>query len=176
MDIRIATDQDRDDIIRVYSPAFPEGESEIVARLAINLLSENSMPPTISLIAETDGSVVGHIAFSPVGIDNNENCQAYILAPLAVKPDYQTRRIGSALIEYGMQRLSAMGVSVVFVYGDPKYYGRFGFNADAARNYTTPYNLQYPFGWQAIAIHECAAEKAPVAIHCVTSLCDPRLW
>jgi putative acetyltransferase len=176
MNIRIATTQDRDDIRRVYLSAFPEGESEIVAKLAIDLLSENSALPTIALIAETDGSVVGHVAFSPVGIDNNENCQAYILAPLAVKPDYQKHRIGSALIEYGMQQLSAMGVNVVFVYGDPKYYGRFGFNADAARNYKTPYKLQYPFGWQAIAIRECATENAPAAIHCVRSLCDPILW
>ena len=176
MNIRTATTQDRDDIRRVYLSAFPKGESENVAELAINLLSENSALPTISLIAETDGSVLGHVAFSPVGVDNNENFQAYILAPLAVKSNYQKHRIGSALIEYGMQQLSSMGVNVVFVYGDPKYYGRFGFNAEAARNYKTPYKLQYPFGWQAIAIRECATEKEPEAIHCVTSLCDPKLW
>jgi len=176
MNIRIAINQDRDDIKKVYSFTFPKGESEIVAKLAIDLLSESTTPQTISLIAETDNSVVGHVAFSPVGIDNNENCQAYILAPLAVQLDYQKRRIGSTLIKYGMQQLSARGVNVVFVYGDPKYYGRFGFNADTARNYTTPYNLQYPFGWQAIVLNECDIEKAPVAITCVTSLCDPKLW
>jgi putative acetyltransferase len=75
-----------------------------------------------------------------------------------------------------MQRLSDMGVNVVFVYGDPKYYGRFGFSADDARNYKTPYTLRYPFGWQAISIRECATENAPVGIHCVRSLCDPILW
>ncbi|MCF6147459.1 MAG: N-acetyltransferase [Candidatus Kuenenia sp.] len=176
MNIRIATNQDSGDIKRVYSSAFPKGESEVISKLAIDLLSENTTPQTISLIAEVDGSVVGHVALSPVVIENNENCQAYILAPLAVRSDYQKRRIGSTLIEYGMQQLSAMGINVVFVYGDPKYYGRFGFNADAARNYTTPYNLQYPFGWQAIVFKECAIEKAPVAITCVTSLCDLKLW
>jgi putative acetyltransferase len=176
MNIRIATNQDRDDIKRIYSSAFPEGESEIVSKLAIDLLSENTTPQTIALIAETDDSVVGHVAFSPVVIDNNENCQAYILAPLAVQFAYQKRRIGSTLIEYGMQQLSAMGVNIVLVYGDPKYYGRFGFNADTARNYIAPYNLQYPFGWQAIVLNECAIEKSPVAITCVTSLCDPKLW
>jgi putative acetyltransferase len=145
-------------------------------KLAIDLLYENTTPQTISLVAETDDTVVGHVAFSPVDIENNENCQAYILAPLAVQPDYQKRRIGSTLIEYGMQQLSAIGVNIIFVYGDPKYYGRFGFNADDARNYTTPYNLQYPFGWQAVVLNECAVEKSPVAIHCVTSLGDPKLW
>jgi putative acetyltransferase len=176
MNIRIATDQDRADIRRIYSSAFPKGESEIVAKLAIDLLFENTTPQTISLVAEADDSIVGHVAFSPVGIDNNENFQAYILAPLAVQPDYQKNRIGSKLIEYGMQELSALGVNVVLVYGDPKYYGRFGFSADAAHQYTTPYKLQYPFGWQAIVLNECAIEKSPVAITCVTSLCDPNLW
>lgn len=175
MNIRIATNQDCNDIKRIYSSAFLKGENEIVAKLAIDLLSENTTPHTHSLIAEIDNSVVGHVAFSSVGIDNNRHCQAYILAPLAVQPDYQKRRIGSKLVEYGIQQLSTTGIHVVFVYGDPKYYGRFGFNADTARNYTVPYNLQYPFGWQALIFNECAIEKVPVTINFVTALCDPNL-
>jgi putative acetyltransferase len=69
-----------------------------------------------------------------------------------------------------------MGVDLLFVYGDPKYYGRFGFNADTARNYTAPYNLQYPFGWQAIALNEFDLARAAVTISCIASLCDPKLW
>jgi len=176
MNIRIATNQDRDDVQRVHLCAFPQGEREIVSKLAIDLLFEETTPQTISLVAETDGAIVGHIAFSPVIIDNNENFQGYILAPLGVKPDYQKRRIASKLIECGIQQLSVMGVNVVFVYGDPKYYGRFGFSADAAHQYTTPYKLLYPFGWQAVVLNECDIIKPPVAITCVTSLCDPKLW
>lgn len=89
---------------------------------------------------------MGHVAFSPVKIGNNVNLQSYILAPLGVKPEYQDRRIGSKLIESGMQRLLKMGANVLFVHGAPKYYSRFGFNADAASRYTPPYKLQYPFG------------------------------
>jgi putative acetyltransferase len=176
VNIRIATNQDRDDVQRVYSSAFPKGESEIVSKLAIDLLSEKTTPRTISLVAETDGAIVGHIAFSPVTIENNESWQGYILAPLAVKPDYQKRRVGSKLVEYGMKQLSAVGVNVVFVYGDPQYYGRFGFSADAAHQYTAPYRLQYPFGWQAIVLNKYDIEKSPVVISCVNSLRDPKLW
>lgn len=176
LNIRIATNQKRDAIERVYSSAFAKDESDPVARLALDLLSENTTPPTISLIADTDDSVVGHVAFSPVGIADSEACQAYILAPLAVKADYQKRGIGSALVECGMRQLSAMGVNLVFVYGDPKYYGRFGFDTDAAQNYTPPYSLQYPYGWQAAVLKECAFGKAPVAINCVASLCHAELW
>jgi putative acetyltransferase len=163
-------------IKRIYFSAFPKDESEIVSKLAIELLSDNSTPQTISLNAEVNESAVGHIAFSPVVMDNNENCQAYILAPLAVQASWQKRRIGSTLIKYGMRKLSDIGVSIIFVYGDPKYYGRFGFNADTAHKFTAPYNLQYPFAWLAIALNEWAIVNTPATITCVDPLCDPKLW
>jgi putative acetyltransferase len=156
--------------------AFAEDERDIVSKLAVNLLAEESTPQTISLVAETEGIVVGHVAFSPVSFDNNEHGQGYILAPLGVKPDYQKCHIGSKLIESGMQQLSRMGVDILFVYGDPEYYGRFGFSVDAAECYIPPYKLQYPFGWQGLALNECSTGKSSIKIACVTSLCDPALW
>ena len=176
MRIRIATSLDRDDVRGVHLCAFPEGEREIVSKLAVNLLSEETTPQTISLVAETAGTVVGHVAFSPVTIDNNESLQGYILAPLGVKPDYQKRQIGSKLIENGVQQLLKTGVDILFVYGDPKYYSRFGFSADAAGRHPPPYQLQYPFGWQAIALNDGTIAKPSVKMTCVTSLCDPELW
>jgi len=176
MSIRIATSLDRDNVRDVYLCAFSEGEREIVSKLAINLLSERTAPQTISLMAESEGAVVGHVAFSPVTIDNNENLQGYILAPLGVKPDYQKRRIGSKLVGSGMQQLLKMGVNILFVYGDPEYYSKFGFSADVADRYTPPYKLQYPFGWQAIVLNECNIVQSSIGIACVTSLCDPELW
>lgn len=176
MSIRSATPQDQDGIQSVHWSAFGEDEREMVSRLAVNLLAEEGRPQTISLVAEIGGTVVGHVAFSPVALANDKNFQGYILAPLGVKPTYQKHRIGSKLIEHGLEQLSAMGVHVVFVYGDPKFYGRFGFTADAAHQYTPPYNLQYPFGWQAIVLNKYNIEKPPVAITCVTSLFDQKLW
>lgn len=176
MNIRIATAQDGDAIKQIYLSAFTEEENEIVATLAVELLAENSVLPILSLVAEMEGAVVGHVAFSPVEIDNQAAIQAYILAPLAVRPDCQKQRIGSALVEYGMQRLSALGVDIIFVYGAPEYYGRFGFNADTAQGYSAPYPLQYPFGWQAVAIRDCVIENGPHATQCVQALCKPSLW
>jgi putative acetyltransferase len=142
----------------------------------VELLAESSALPIISLVAEMEDAVVGHVAFSPLKIDKQATIQAYILAPLAVRPDCQKQRIGSALVEYGLQRLSAMGVDIIFVYGAPEYYGRFGFSAEAAQNFSAPYPLQYPFGWQAIAIRDCAVENGPNAMQCVKALCNPLLW
>ena len=176
MHTRAATNLDRDDIHSVHRAAFAEGERELVSKLAVNLLAEESTPQTISLVAESEGIVVGHVAFSPVTIDNDGNFRGFILAPLGVKPDHQKRRIGSKLIESGMQQLSKMGVGIIFVYGDPEYYSKFGFGVDAAERYIPPYKLQYPFGWQGIALNKCSAGKSSANIVCVTSLSDPALW
>lgn len=176
MHFRIATKLDRDGVSAVYFCAFSDAEREIVSKLAINLLSEETTPETISLVAETEGAVVGHIAFSPVTIDDTEKHQGYILAPLGVKPGHQKRRIGSGLVDSGMQQLKKMGVNILFVYGDPEYYSRFGFSADAAEQYTPPYRLRYPFGWQAITLNEWDHDQSSRRIACVTSLCDPELW
>jgi putative acetyltransferase len=174
--IRVATSLDCEDVREIHLCAFPEGEKQIVSTLAVNLLSEETSPKTISLVAEADGAVVGHIALSPVTVNNNKNWRGYILAPLGVKPEYQKRQIGSKLIESSMERLSRMGVNVLFVYGDPKYYGKFGFNADLASGYSPPYELQYPFGWQAIILNEGVFTESTVKISCVDPLKDAELW
>jgi len=176
MHIRTAISSDFDDIREVHLCTFPEGEREIVSKLAIDLLAEKTMPQTISLVAETDNTVVGHVAFSPVKFDNNDNLQGYILAPLAVMPDYQKKRIGSNLIESGIQILLKMEVDILFVYGDPKYYSKFGFNAEDAENFIPQYKLQYPFGWLAIILNELSIESEPCSIVCVASLGDQKLW
>jgi putative acetyltransferase len=176
MQIRLATQQDADQIRGVHLSAFPVGEGQVVARLAVSLLSEETTPATVSLVGEDDGVAVGHVAFSPVAIETAAGLQGYILAPLAVRPDYQRRCIGSRLVENGMQRLSDMAVSILFVYGDPKYYGRFGFSVETAEGYVPPYALLYPFGWQGIILGAPRAGGSPARIACVTSLRDPALW
>ena len=81
---------------------------------------------TVSLVADLDGRVVGHIAFSPVTIsDGSPNW--YGLGPVSVLPEYQRRGIGSALIQEGMSRLKALGARGCCLVGHPEYYGRFGF-------------------------------------------------
>ena len=176
MHIRKATILDQDDIRSVHLSAFAEDEREIVSNLAVSLLLEETTPQTISLVAEAEGAVVGHVAFSPVTAVNNEVFQGYILAPLGVKPDHQKRGIGAKLIDTGIRQLARTGVHVLFVYGDPGYYGRFGFTPDAAEPYAPPYRLQYPFGWQGMILNACGTGRSSSTIACVAPLCDPELW
>lgn len=172
--IRPAHDRDREAIGQIHLAAFSDAENRTVATLADNLLGETSQPPTLSLLAEIQGKLIGHIAFSPVTLDTAPHIQGYILAPLGIDPAHQRQGIGSRLIDHGIQQLSEMEVDLVFVYGDPAYYGRFGFREKTAHPYPPPYPLEYPFGWQAWKLTDKNA--SPGSISCVPSLCSPELW
>jgi putative acetyltransferase len=176
MNLRPATTADRDAIRRIHLSAFPQGEGDLVSALAVDLLaSDAAAERNLSLVAEIDGQAVGHVAFSPLSIGNDE-FRGYILAPLGVRPEHHKHGVGTALIKHGLQLLAAMRIQVVLVYGDPAYYGRFGFSADAARRYSAPYSLKYPFGWQALPLNDPVPDQQPIAISCVAALRRPELW
>ena len=81
---------------------------------------------TLSLVAEVDGRVVGHIAFSPIAIsDGTDNW--YGLGPVSVLPMYQRMGIGKALIQEGLSRLKDQGAKGCCLVGHPQYYRKFGF-------------------------------------------------
>jgi putative acetyltransferase len=81
---------------------------------------------TVSLVAEMDGRVVGHIAFSPVTIsDGTQNW--YGLGPVSVLPAYHRQGIGKALIREGLSRLKTMHAQGCCLVGHPDYYRKFGF-------------------------------------------------
>ncbi len=82
---------------------------------------------TISLVAEIDGRVVGHIAFSPVTISNGEK-DWYGLGPISVLPEYQRQGIGKTLVNEGLSLLKELGGQGCALVGDPNYYKRFGFH------------------------------------------------
>lgn len=84
----------------------------------------------ISLVAEIEHQVVGHILFTPVQIDGADpGLSAMGLAPMAVRPEFQRRGIGSALVKAGLDACRAAGHHLVVVLGHPGFYPRFGFVA-----------------------------------------------
>jgi putative acetyltransferase len=103
---------------------------------------------TVSLVAEIDGNVVGHVAFSPVTISDG-NPHWYGLGPVSVLPQHQRQGIGTALIRAGLSLLQARGAQGCALVGEPAYYQRFGFrNLPALTLEGVPpeYFLVLPFG------------------------------
>ena len=81
---------------------------------------------TLSLVAEMDGRVIGHIAFSPVTLsDGTPNW--YGLGPVSVLPEHQRKGIGKTLIEEGLSRLKDLNARGCCLVGHPEYYRKFGF-------------------------------------------------
>lgn len=84
---------------------------------------------SVSLVADDEGNVVGHVACSPVLIDGTWR-QWYGLGPIGVRPDRQRRGIGGALVRAAIAQLRDASAAGVVLVGDPAFYGRFGFRPD----------------------------------------------
>jgi putative acetyltransferase len=124
--VRPESESDHDAIRHVNVAAFKDHPfSQQTEHLIVDALRAADAL-TLSLVAELDGEVVGHIAFSPARI-GDASSNWYLLGPVAVHPDHQGRGIGRALIECGLSSLRALGGRGCVLVGDPALYGRFGF-------------------------------------------------
>jgi putative acetyltransferase len=94
----------------------------------------------VSLVAEEDGRVVGHILFSELPIETRSGTRAALsLAPVAVVPSHQRRGIGSMLTREGLRACTEAGHRIVVVLGHPEFYPRFGFSATLAERLRSPF-------------------------------------
>jgi putative acetyltransferase len=84
---------------------------------------------TVSLVAEREGEIVGHVAISPVTFEDGASGW-FGLGPVSVAPELQGRGIGSRLVREALVALRALGGRGCVLVGEPAYYGRFGFRAD----------------------------------------------
>lgn len=122
MIIRAERESDWDAVRRVNESAFgAPAEANLVESL------RTRVRPLVSLVAEIDGGIVGHILFTPVSLSDHADLKAMALAPMAVAPEQQRKGIGSALVHAGLEQCRNLGMAAVFVLGHPEYYPRFGF-------------------------------------------------
>lgn len=133
----------------------PEREADIAAIHEVNTLAfgqrgEGDLVDalraadglTLSLVAERDGDVVGHIAFSPATIETRDGTlNAIGLAPMSVRPELQRSRIGSRLVREGLARIQDGGHRYVIVLGHKDYYPRFGFEVAATYGLRCEYDV-----------------------------------
>ncbi|RCS25161.1 N-acetyltransferase [Phyllobacterium salinisoli] len=121
-------------IRRVVEAAFQQpAEADLVDRLRADGDS------VLSLVAEGEGEIIGHVLFSPMSAP----FPALGLAPVSVLPERQHSGIGSKLIREGLTRAERRGCRVVFVLGEPEYYKRFGFDPALATGFASPYAGPY---------------------------------
>ncbi|HTA64363.1 MAG TPA: N-acetyltransferase [Xanthomonadaceae bacterium] len=86
---------------------------------------------SVSLVADDDGTVIGHVALSPVAVSSGAT-HWYGLGPISVAPEHQGHGVGTRLMERAFAELRRLGASGCVVLGDPNYYARFGFKVEPA--------------------------------------------
>ncbi len=127
LDVKIRQEfaADSAEVLEVVRLAFGRSvESQLVKKFRQN----PDYVPELSLVAEFEGRVIGHILFFPVEVKvDGEALQTLVLAPLSVDPSYQRRGVGGELVNAGLAVVKQRGYSSVLVVGHPDYYPRFGF-------------------------------------------------
>lgn len=130
LQIRPEALKDYNSIAEVILLAFREdGEHyERNVYLADSLRHRYGFTPELALVAEVDEKVVGYALFSPCELYMSDcPVPAVFLSPLAVHPDFQKMGVGGRLLAEGHRRAREMGYGLSILYGDPEYYGRFGY-------------------------------------------------
>lgn len=174
--IKNATDSDLKDVLRIHAEAFGHNKE---SNLVKELLSDGSARPLLSLLAIDNEEAVGHILFTTVRITENEGAiSAMILAPLAILPDAQGKRVGGTLIKEGLRHLSELNIDLVFVLGHPAYYPRFGFRPAGSRGLEAPYPVpeKDAAAWMVQELRPGVIGNVNGKILCADSLNEPEHW
>jgi putative acetyltransferase len=126
---------DREQVRKVNEAAFGRpDEADLIDRL------QAGGAVLLSLVAEVNGQIVGHILFSRMTVEAEQGSVAAVsLAPMAVLPEHQGRQVGSQLVRHGLDQLRDLGERIVIVLGHKEYYPRFGFSAEKARHLESPF-------------------------------------
>lgn len=147
-DIRATTADDRAALARLYPQAFPDEDLLPLVRALLDV------PDVLSLAACDGAEVAGHAVFSPCAVAATP---VALLGPMAVAPSHQRQGLGGALIRRGLDELTRAGVARVMLLGDPAYYGRFGFRADADVRPPYPLPDAWAVAWQSLRLGDAPA-------------------
>jgi putative acetyltransferase len=174
LSIRPAGEADLSEVLRVHRAAFGQDDE---ADLVRELLLDPTAQPVVSLLAEVDGQVVGHILLTMVqlvdtstGAGDSRNTAAMLLAPLAVVPHAQRRGVGTELMRAALDVATGLGVGLVFVLGHPVYYPRVGFRPAGRLNLHAPYPIppEHAGAWMVV-------ETSPGLLGSVTGTLVPAV-
>ena len=136
MIIRQETEADYKAIYELNQQAFgQDNESQLIEKIR----SGNTFIPGLSIIAELEGKIIGHILFSKIEIQGSSTFPSLALAPMAVHPDFQKKGVGSRLVKQGLEVAKKLGFEHVIVLGHENYYPKFGFHN------ASNWNIQCPF-------------------------------
>lgn len=159
INIRKETPEDYAWVIELTEKAFEELEisDHNEGKLVDKLRKAPTFIEELSLVAELNGQVVGHILFTPIRIENGQKkFESLVLAPVSVLPEFQKMGIGGQLILAGHQKAVELGFQSAILLGHPEYYPRFGYKPASTWGIKTHYELPSDDVFMAVELSEGA--------------------
>ena len=138
--IRKENQSDYSDVFNLNKVAFEQdAESKLIDLLRKGL----AFIPELSIVAETNDEIVGHILFTKIKIkaENGNEYSSLALAPMSVTPKFQSKGIGGKLIKHGLNTAKELGYESVIVLGHKDYYPKFGFKVASLWNIKAPFEV-----------------------------------
>jgi predicted N-acetyltransferase YhbS len=160
--------------VSVFSKSEDEQEGALVGNLARELVATTDRRDLYGFVAVEAGQLVGAIFFSRLTFE--KDIDGFILAPVAVRTEYQGMGVGRELIIHGLRELKKRGVRVVTTYGDPAFYAKVGFHPLSPNVIEAPFELSQPEGWLGQSLTEDSIEPIPGRCSCVKALDHPAYW
>lgn len=179
MKIRPARESDHAEISCIHMDAFGTEQGPEIVALVNELLDDQTAKPLLSLVAEIEGRLVGHILFTVAKLHSEGNdVSVRLLAPLAVATNFQGIGVGGALIKEGLKQLAAQGVDLVFVLGHPGYYPRSGFQPAGVLGFDAPYPipLEHADAWMVQELRAGVIDSVKGTVQCAEVLNQPQHW
>ncbi|EEX94471.1 acetyltransferase [Vibrio orientalis CIP 102891 = ATCC 33934] len=159
---------------KTFSDSEGPAEGQMIGELVNNLISETP-DQDISVAVARDGSdIVGCILFTRLAFENESEC--FLMAPVAVRTDYQGKGVGQGLIQFGLTEMQNQGIKLAFTYGDPNFYSKTGFEPVSEQAFKAPLPLSFPHGWMAQSLGEEKIEALSGSSTCVPAFNQPELW
>lgn len=169
---------DTQEVIKLFTDVFSASESEsegqIIGELVADLVATTKPEDLVGFVAKSNQRIVGCIFFSRFFLPGND--LAFILSPVAIATDEQGTGVGQQLIDYGLNYLKSLNVTVVITYGDPNYYCKTGFKQISEDLLKAPFELSQPEGWLAQSLDGKPVKAMPGPTKCVDALSDQKYW
>ena len=176
MEIRKAEPADLESVLDLHRAAFSSDDEPQLTR---TLLEDPGAAPLISLVAEDEATVVGHILLTRASVASDPGVRAMMLAPLGVAPALQNRGIGSELTREALRWAGKMEIALIFLAGHPAFYPRFGFRTratDLGFHPPAPMPEHHADAWMVAEIEPGTIGRVSGRVIPADELMNPKYW